>query len=162
MELLQERNPLPAGALRRGIAYAFLSKDLHVVSEQNARTNINQGISKIFLLDDIKSITAEYIEAKVLGEGAAEEWIKGLDEKGKQSMSDALRWSRWEDSLPLGTNLKAHMMELDPSSFNSTSPDGKHNQALGSIQEPQSKFHTSCILSTTTTTLLFLPLLPSS
>lgn len=35
---------------------------------------------------------------KSLGDAAAEEWIKGLEDLGKQRRHDAARWERWEDA----------------------------------------------------------------
>jgi len=31
-----------------------------------------------------------------MGTGTAEEWLKGLDERGKEKRADASRWERWE------------------------------------------------------------------
>ncbi|QIW97843.1 hypothetical protein AMS68_003361 [Peltaster fructicola] len=115
--LLRERSAMPSGALRRGLPYAFITKDLHVVSDRTARANVGVGITKIFLRRDVEELKASYAEAEALGAGAAEEWAKGLDDVGKQAMSDTYRWLRWEDSLSSETDIAAHLKELDTSTF---------------------------------------------
>lgn len=52
-------------------------------------------------IDDLQS---EHDDAKEFGDAAAEEWIKGLPLNGKQQMSDAARWERWEALHPPGTH----------------------------------------------------------
>lgn len=71
-----------------------------------ASTALHQGqqppsniqISKYFLKSDVESIKKEYFKVKGLGNAAAEEWVKGLDNRGKAKRLDVARWERWEAS----------------------------------------------------------------
>ena len=77
-----------------------MTNELHVV----ASTALHPGqqppsslqISKYFLKTDVENIKKEYFRIKSLGDAAAEEWIKGLDDRGKGKRVDSARWERWE------------------------------------------------------------------
>lgn len=88
-----------------------------MVSEQVARAHPSHGFFKVFSQDSVKEVLQEYAEAKALGSGAAEEWVKGLEDLGKSAMSDATRWLRWEEQLPIGTDLPTYLRDLDAVSF---------------------------------------------
>lgn len=66
---------------------------------------------------DLDAITSEFEEVRAYGQGTADEWRKGLAQTGKDAMTDASRWERWEHNLPLGTVLADLLKEYDPSSF---------------------------------------------
>lgn len=69
-----------------------------------ASTALQQGqqppsslqISKYFLKTDVDNLRKEYFRIKELGDAAAEEWVKGLDNRGKAKRLDSARWERWE------------------------------------------------------------------
>ena len=112
---------------------------MNVVSEQTARQNPNLAIKKVFSRHDLRAIINDYAEAKQLGAGAAEEWVKGLDERGKMAMADALRWSRWEDQLPLGTHLGTYLRDTDAGSFlplQEDDPETSNADRFGSLGLP--------------------------
>ena len=50
----------------------------------------------MFWTAQIKQLKKQFEEAKELGTAAAEEWIKGLEARGKQLMADASRWEKWQ------------------------------------------------------------------
>ena len=110
-----------AAPLRFGLPYSFLTPDLHFVPE--IQRQLPGGIpshlrvSKVYYSDDIQAIVEEFEDAKTLGQGAAEEWKKGLVNKGKEAMADAARWEKWEGQLRLGTDLSQALREYDRSSF---------------------------------------------
>lgn len=82
------------------LPFIFLTGDLHVV----ASTSLQQGqqppsgiqISKHFLKQHVEGLKQEHSRVKTLGSPAADEWIRGLDSRGKAKRSDAARWERWE------------------------------------------------------------------
>ncbi|EHL03090.1 hypothetical protein M7I_1065 [Glarea lozoyensis 74030] len=51
-----------------------------------------------FLKSQIEEIKKDFEDAKSLGAATAEEWLKGLEERGKEKRSDGSRWERWENS----------------------------------------------------------------
>ena len=77
----------------------------------------NLRFSKVYYHPDLVAIQHEENEAQQLGEGAADEWRKGLYNKGKDAMADSARWEKWEAGLRLGANLAQVLREYDLSSF---------------------------------------------
>lgn len=53
-------------------------------------------LTKIFLSEQVETLKDEFLSVKTLGTGAVEEWLKGLEERGKEQRLDADRWSKWE------------------------------------------------------------------
>ena len=74
-------------------------------------------MNRVFYAKDIEDITAELEDAKSYGEGAADEWRKGLDTKGKERVADAARWEKWEGQMRLGSDLSQVLREYETSSF---------------------------------------------
>ena len=55
-------------------------------------------ISKYFLKRHVEEIKQEHQAVLKLGEASADEWVKGLDSRGKTKRFDVARWERWEAS----------------------------------------------------------------
>jgi hypothetical protein len=80
------------------LPFIFLTDDLHVISSatlQNGQTPA-QIPAKTFYKAHVEDMKIEFFKVKTMGSGTAEEWLKGLDAKGKERRNDALRWERWE------------------------------------------------------------------
>jgi len=43
----------------------------------------------------VDAIKDEFVVVKKMGQAAAEEWIKGLEERGKEARNDHARWDKW-------------------------------------------------------------------
>lgn len=71
-------------------------------------------VAKVYYQQDVNKILAELQNAQSFGDGAAEEWRKGLVDRGKEAMADASRWEKWESQLGLGANLSQVLREYDP------------------------------------------------
>jgi hypothetical protein len=56
----------------------------------------NVEIGKFYYKKHVEDITQELSNALSLGPAAAEEWSKGLDDKGKERMKAAENWEKWE------------------------------------------------------------------
>jgi hypothetical protein len=83
------------------LPFVFLTSELNVV----ASTTLQQGqppshiqIGKHFYRPHVDDIKQEFFKVKSLGSGTAEEWVKGLDNRGKEKRLDLARWERWEAS----------------------------------------------------------------
>lgn len=74
-------------------------------------------IQKTFHRKDVDSITAELDEVNGFGDAVADEWRKGLTQRGKDAMADPSRWERWEGTFQLGTLLADALRENDLDSF---------------------------------------------
>lgn len=86
----------------------------HIRHNSNAA---HTRLQKTFYTKDVDSITAEVDEVNSFGDGAADEWRKGMAQRGKDAMADSSRWERWEGTLPLGKVLAEALREYDLASF---------------------------------------------
>lgn len=55
----------------------------------------NAHVTKLFWAEHVEQVKTEFESVKSLGSAAAEEWIKGLEIRGKQVLVDASRWEKW-------------------------------------------------------------------
>lgn len=122
----------PAAPLTRGLPYAFRTPDGHFVPD-----HVRQGpngappnlrLQKTFHKKDVDSILAELEEVNSFGDGAADEWRKGMAQKGKDAMADSSRWERWAGALPLGKSLADVLRDSDPASFPRMLEEQRHQQ----------------------------------
>ena len=94
------------------LPFVFLTNELHVIPPATLQNGPPAGIqiSKHFFKPHIEELKQEFDSVKAMGSAAAEEWIKGLEGRGRERRNDALRWERWEASggvtrmRNLGTN----------------------------------------------------------
>lgn len=77
----------------------------------------NLRFAKVYYVPDLEAIKAEEENAKTLGDGAADEWRKGLAAQGKDAMADCARWEKWELNMRPGADLPQVLRECDLSSF---------------------------------------------
>ena len=78
-----------------------MTTELHIIPSSTLQTNKQPSslqISKYFLRSQVEDIKNEFNSVQVLGDAAAEEWVKGLDSLGKQRRNDAAKWERWAAS----------------------------------------------------------------
>jgi hypothetical protein len=74
------------------LQFIFITNDLHIISSatlQNAHAP--PQIAKIFFKPHVEEIKKEFFEIKAMGAGTAEEWLKGLDKRGKEKRNDAFK-----------------------------------------------------------------------
>lgn len=96
--LLSSSVPSP---LMAALPFIFLTAELHVVASttlQQGQPPANMQITKYYFKPHVDEIKQEFFKVKALGSGTAEEWIKGLDSRGKEKRLDLVRWERWESS----------------------------------------------------------------
>jgi hypothetical protein len=85
--------------LMPALPFVFLTNELQVLPAatlQNGHAPPASQITKQFFHPQIEEIKNEFSEVQAMGTATAEEWIKGLDERGKKQRSDAARWEKWE------------------------------------------------------------------
>lgn len=107
-------------SLRLGLPHAFRTQDHHFVFDLVKQTQGIPGhlrVMRTYHKKNLAAIEEELEEVKSFGEGTADEWRKGLAQRGKDAMADASRWERWESGLPLGTVLADWIREYDLASF---------------------------------------------
>lgn len=77
---------------------AFVTPELHVIPPQllfAGSDPTHSQVAKVFSSEQVKAIYAEFEGVQALGHATAEEWVKGLENRGKRSLADASRWERW-------------------------------------------------------------------
>jgi hypothetical protein len=87
--------------LMPALPFVFLTNELHIIPPttlQNGQPPPTTQITKHFFQRHIEELKSEFSQVQSMGSAAAEEWIKGLEERGKQWRNDAARWEKWEAS----------------------------------------------------------------
>lgn len=83
------------------LPFVFLTNELHVIplaTLQSGQHPQSIQITKNFFQPQIDDIKREFLEVKSMGSATAEEWLKGLDDRGKERRNDSTRWEKWETS----------------------------------------------------------------
>jgi hypothetical protein len=122
----------PAAPLTRGLPYAFRTPDAHFIPDHIRQSSnglpVQTRLHKTFYTKDVDNITEEVEEVNSFGDGAADEWRKGMTQRGKDAMADSSRWERWEGSMPLGKALAEVLREYDLASFPRLLEQQQHQQ----------------------------------
>jgi hypothetical protein len=90
-----------ASPLLAALPFIFFTNEQHALSAhtlQSGQPPPNIQITKRFLNTQVEEIKGEFEDAKALGTATAEEWLKGLEERGKEKKADSARWERWEST----------------------------------------------------------------
>lgn len=141
-----------AARLRLGITYAFRNAELHYMTEtvRQAFSSFPESarFCKVYYHPDLVAIEHEEKDAQQLGEGAYDEWRKGLYNRGRSAMVDSARWENWETGLRPGANLAQVLREYDMSSFplhvkatQSRSAEAKAAHETHPLPQPVHVFH---------------------
>ncbi|TGO43097.1 hypothetical protein BHYA_0003g00510 [Botrytis hyacinthi] len=94
--LLSSSVPSP---LMPALPFLFLTNELHVIPAtalQNNQPPSTTQITKYYLKKHIEGIKDEFESVKAMGSATIEEWLKGLEDRGKERRNDSARWERWE------------------------------------------------------------------
>lgn len=98
------------------LPFIFLTAELDVVAStslQQGQPPANIQYGKYFYKPHVEDIRQEFFKVKALGSGTAEEWIKGLETRGKDKRLDLVRWERWESSGGLQRMRSKEQMEVN-------------------------------------------------
>ncbi|KAK5071489.1 hypothetical protein LTR64_004733 [Lithohypha guttulata] len=87
-----------ASPLLPGLPFALFDQFMNYIPHTLVRESVPLGLTpqKYYLISDIESFQEELREARSLALAAAEEWLKGLSDKGRASQADAARFENWE------------------------------------------------------------------
>ncbi|KAI1180543.1 hypothetical protein F4777DRAFT_252097 [Nemania sp. FL0916] len=83
------------------LPFIFIGDDMRVIlpaTLQAGSLAAPSSITKVFLSSHVTAIQEEFASVTAMGEATAEEWIKGLEGRGKEHRADSLRWERFEIS----------------------------------------------------------------
>lgn len=117
--MLSSSIPFP---LMAALPFIFLTNELHVLPASTLQTGQHPPtiqIAKRYSNSHIEDIKQEFDNVKALGSATAEEWLKGLDERGKERKSDAARWERYESMGGVTNMRKVHHETPKPEGQNS-------------------------------------------
>jgi hypothetical protein len=112
------------------LPFVFLTNELHVIPPAtllNGQQPAGIQKTKHFSQQHIEEIQKEFFNVKEMGSATAEEWLKGLDDRGKERRNDSARWERWEISGGV-----ARMRILEPHEVRKpeTGADSRHFTTL--------------------------------
>ena len=98
--LLSSEFPTP---LLAALPVLYFSNELHIIPQATVKNPQHQApptirITKTYFKPHVLEIKREYLEVKTLGSATAEEWVKGLEDRGAERRNDAARWDKWESS----------------------------------------------------------------
>ncbi|KAL3421324.1 hypothetical protein PVAG01_07769 [Phlyctema vagabunda] len=95
--LLSSTIPTP---LIAALPFVFMTNELHVIPAtvlQKSAPPDHIQTNKYFFKPQVEGLKQELLDIKdKMGGATAEEWLKGLDKRGKEMRNDAGRWERWE------------------------------------------------------------------
>ncbi|KAH6895158.1 hypothetical protein B0T10DRAFT_208709 [Thelonectria olida] len=96
--------PIP-NALVPGFLKAYITEDGHYVPKG---ANGELSTSPAFWSGQMEELKFEYESAMSLSPGAAEEWVKGLGNRGKKAMFNVAHWEKWD------MDSGVHLMRTNP------------------------------------------------
>ncbi|KAI0412789.1 hypothetical protein F5X98DRAFT_307573 [Xylaria grammica] len=83
------------------LPFIFINDKMHTISPAMLLTEqatLGLPITKVFLSSHVAAILEEFTSVKAMGKATAEEWLKGLEGRGKERRADSLRWEKFEMS----------------------------------------------------------------
>jgi hypothetical protein len=105
LTVLQQTSILLSSSIPSAIIPAlpcvFLTGELHVVTPgvmQIEQLPPHLQVSKIFYSTHADRMREEFQTVRDMGSATAEEWLKGLEDRGKELRNDASRWEKWAKS----------------------------------------------------------------
>ncbi|KAI1489042.1 hypothetical protein F5X96DRAFT_642622 [Biscogniauxia mediterranea] len=117
-------SPSIPSILMPALPFVLITSDMHIVPSvmlQSGQTPPGLQVIKIFHSDSIEKLRQEFLSVKEMGEATVEEWLKGLEDRGKEHLNDAYRWEKWECSggaLQMRNTLSLNCLENQPATTN--------------------------------------------
>ncbi|KAI7787033.1 hypothetical protein LA080_001125 [Diaporthe eres] len=87
--------------LASALPFVFVTQELNVISPatmERSQTPPSTSLTKIFWSQHVEALKQEFFSVKAMGTATVEEWLKGLEGRGHECRSDALRWENWAAS----------------------------------------------------------------
>ena len=134
-----------------GLPYAYFTPDLNFVTSITLRASsppFGLELTRYYFQAQVDHLKEELVDVAKLGQGAAEEWQKGLDTTGRQKMDDAKRFEHWEATGGLHGLLRSKVTSSlptkpPPPALSSIPPyiQGQASSAGSRTQSPLSAQH---------------------
>lgn len=77
----------------------LITEDITILSPgalQNVQGHNDVKLTKLFFTRHVEELQEEFATVKAMGPATAEEWLKGLEDRGKELRGDSSRWEKWE------------------------------------------------------------------
>ncbi|KAI0110026.1 hypothetical protein F4814DRAFT_425390 [Daldinia grandis] len=87
--------------LTSALPFTFITNEKHIISPDALQKGVFQPdiqVTKIYLSEHVGKLQQEFLSAKSMGGATAEEWLKGLEARGKELLNDSMRWEKWASS----------------------------------------------------------------
>ncbi|KAL1841490.1 hypothetical protein VTJ49DRAFT_6981 [Mycothermus thermophilus] len=93
--------PTIPSAIIPALPFVYLTQDCDVFSAptyEHGLTEPTSRATKLFLKSDVEALEAEFRQVLAMGQGTLNEWLKGLNGRGKELLQEAFKWEKWEFS----------------------------------------------------------------
>ncbi|KAI0599317.1 hypothetical protein F4775DRAFT_550823 [Biscogniauxia sp. FL1348] len=117
-------SPSIPSLLMPALPFVLITSDMHIVPSamlQSEQIPPGLQVTKIFHSGSIEKLRQEFLSVKEMGEATVEEWLKGLEDRGKEHLNDAYRWEKWEyagGALQRRNLLSLNSLETQPATTN--------------------------------------------
>ncbi|KAK1757539.1 hypothetical protein QBC47DRAFT_399878 [Echria macrotheca] len=92
-------SPSLPSAVLTALPFVHLTRELHIVpAAELEQLPQNQQTTKLFSLTDVKLLEQEFATVRNMGTGTVDEWLKGLENRGRDLRQQASKWEKWDSS----------------------------------------------------------------
>ncbi|KAI0882694.1 uncharacterized protein GGS22DRAFT_168524 [Annulohypoxylon maeteangense] len=80
------------------LPFVLVTNKMHIVSPDALQKGLvlpDLQVTKIYLPEQVERLKCEFLSVKSMGGATAEEWLKGLEARGKELFNDLMRWEKW-------------------------------------------------------------------
>ncbi|KAI0838999.1 hypothetical protein F5Y06DRAFT_267156 [Hypoxylon sp. FL0890] len=84
--------------LRSALPFVLITSEMETISPDALQKGLVQPdlqVTKIYLSQHVEELKQEFISVESMGRATAEEWLKGLEARGRESITDSMRWEKW-------------------------------------------------------------------
>ncbi|PQE33062.1 F-box domain containing protein [Rutstroemia sp. NJR-2017a WRK4] len=144
-------SPSVPSLLIPALPFIFITNELHVLPStalQNGQPPSTCQFTKYYSKQHIDTIKGEFDTVKVMGSATVDEWLKGLEDRGREQRKDATRWERWDASggVMRMQRLEPHeeqnqRLPASPSNTNTLPLQGQPVATNGLSNNPRSTTH---------------------
>ncbi|KAL7628172.1 hypothetical protein AAE478_002370 [Parahypoxylon ruwenzoriense] len=121
---------LVPSVLMSALPFVLVTGDMRTISPdalQRGLVRSDVQVTKMYFSEHVERLKQEFLSVKSMGGATAEEWLKGLETRGKKLLNDSIRWEKW---MSVGGIVQ---MQTQPS------PDSVPSEAPPNKSEPLSR-----------------------
>ncbi|KAI1079412.1 hypothetical protein F5B20DRAFT_543449 [Whalleya microplaca] len=91
-------SPSVPSVLIPALPFGLITEDMRIVSLdtlQRGQISTELQVSKVYLSTHVERLKQEFLSVNSMGPATTEEWLKGLEARGKEQLNDSMRWAKW-------------------------------------------------------------------